>query len=72
MATCVALLVVVGVVAGAGAAAGALQHPLELRGYFCSSCAGNTNPMALWGSIHQRYTTVIVAFVGYVHNLIVM
>jgi hypothetical protein len=45
---------------------------LELRGYFCSSCAGNTNPMALWGSIHQRYTTVIVAFVGYVHNLIVM
>jgi hypothetical protein len=39
-------------------------HPLELRGFFCAGCPSNSQPGVLWDSIHPRYTTIIVAFVG--------
>ncbi len=39
---------------------------LRLNGYFCGQCEDYPDAEELWRSVHPRYDTIIVGFVGYV------
>jgi hypothetical protein len=62
----VAVAVWVWLAAGPGAGPMGAATALRLNGYFCGQCEDYPDAEELWRSVHPRYDTIIVGFVGYV------